>query len=54
MSDRSRRTEFLRVLRQEPIGRIPVALGQTDCFNVDTPREKILALAEAGHKYGRL
>ncbi len=35
-------------------GRCPFILGTTDYFNEDTPREKILALAEAGHRYGKL
>ena len=35
-------------------GRSPFILGTTDYFNEDTPREKILALAEAGHRYGKL
>jgi len=35
-------------------GRSFYILGTTDYFNENTPREKILALAEAGHRYGRL
>ena len=35
-------------------GRCFFILGTTDYFNENTPREKILALSEAGHRYGRL
>ena len=35
-------------------GRCSFILGTTDYFNENTPREKILALAEAGHRYGRM
>jgi hypothetical protein len=35
-------------------GRCSFILGTTDYFNEDTPREKILALAEAGRRYGGL
>jgi uroporphyrinogen decarboxylase len=35
-------------------GRCSFILGTTDYFNEDTPREKILALSEAGHRYGRM
>ncbi|OHD73417.1 MAG: hypothetical protein A2177_09880 [Spirochaetes bacterium RBG_13_68_11] len=35
-------------------GRCSFILGTTDYFNENTPREKILALSEAGHRYGRM
>jgi uroporphyrinogen decarboxylase len=35
-------------------GRCSFILGTTDYFNENTPREKILALAEAGRRYGSL
>jgi uroporphyrinogen decarboxylase len=35
-------------------GRCSFILGTTDYFNENTQREKILALSEAGHRYGRL
>ncbi len=35
-------------------GRCSFILGTTDYFNENTPRESILALSEAGHRYGRL
>jgi uroporphyrinogen decarboxylase len=35
-------------------GRSFFILGTTDYFNENTPREKILALSEAGRRYGRL
>src|SRR5258706_671585 len=35
-------------------GRCSFILGTTDYFNEATPREKILALSEAGQRYGRL
>ncbi|MCX7030427.1 MAG: hypothetical protein NTU62_09950 [Spirochaetes bacterium] len=35
-------------------GRCSFILGTTDYFNENTPREKILALSEAGRQYGRL
>jgi hypothetical protein len=35
-------------------GRCFFILGTTDYFNENTPREKILALSEAGHRFGRL
>jgi len=35
-------------------GRCSFILGTTDYFNENTPREKIMALSEAGHRYGKL
>jgi uroporphyrinogen-III decarboxylase len=35
-------------------GRCHFILGTTDYFNENTPREKILALSEAGRRFGRL
>jgi uroporphyrinogen decarboxylase len=35
-------------------GRCSFILGTTDYFNENTPREKILALSEAGRRYGRM
>ena len=35
-------------------GRCHFILGTTDYFNENTPREKILALSEAGHRFGKL
>jgi uroporphyrinogen decarboxylase len=35
-------------------GRSHFILGTTDYFNENTPREKILALSEAGHRFGKL